>query len=97
MLDPWWFSIIISDMEEWLNRVSMKITEDLNLESATYICVDSVNMQKRFRDSRISEWMKWVSVCKKEKLVLKSLFRKHWRAQQIPMRMYVQFQLFKVL
>lgn len=41
-------------MEEWLNRVSMKITEDLNLEGATYICVDSVNMQKRFRDSRIS-------------------------------------------
>lgn len=41
-------------MEEWLNRVSMTITEDLNLEGATYICVDKVNMQKRFRDSRIS-------------------------------------------
>lgn len=84
-------------MEEWLNRVSMTITEDLNLEGATYICVDNVNMQKRFRDSRISGWMKWVSICKKKKLILRSVFRKHWRAQQIAVRMYDQFQLFKVL
>ena len=97
MLDPCWFSIIISDMEEWLNHVSMKITEDLNLEGATYICVDNVNMKKRFRDSKISEWMKWAYVCKKEKLILRSVFRKHLRAQQIAIRMYVQFQLFKVL
>ena len=42
-------------MEEWFNHVSMKITEGLNLEGATYICVDNVNMKKRCRDSKISE------------------------------------------
>lgn len=76
MLDPCWFNIVISDMEEWLNSVSMKVTDDLNLEGVTYICVGSVNMQKKSREFRISGWMEWDYPCKKENLILRSIFRK---------------------
>lgn len=52
MLDPFGFNIIISDMEEWLNSVSVKFTDDTNLEGITYICVDNVSMEKKFREFR---------------------------------------------